>query len=92
MLPVGRVSDTQAAVVADVAISRKNRIAAYDAQMLSLIVSTIAYFVAAHYINRWLDEMQVPKGFTRSVVVVCAALIVAYAVAIGVDWLASMSE
>ena len=35
--------------------------------MLSLLLSTVAYFVASHYIKRYLDEIGAPKGLTRSV-------------------------
>ena len=56
-------------------------------QVLSIVVSTIAYFVASYFIKRWLDDMQIPKGVTRSIVIFCAALGVAYGVATVVDWL-----
>jgi len=55
--------------------------------VLSIAVSTIAYFVASYYIKRWLDDMQIPSGMTRSVVVFCAALGIAYGVATVIDWL-----
>jgi len=55
--------------------------------VLSIAVSTIAYFVASYFIKRWLDGMEVPRGMTRSVVIFCAALGVAYGVAIVIDWL-----
>jgi len=55
--------------------------------VLSIAVSTIAYFVASYFIKRWLDDMQVPSGMTRSVVIFCAALGIAYGVAIVIDWL-----
>ena len=53
--------------------------------MLSLFVSTIAYFVAAHFIKRYLDDIEIPKGMTRSAVIFCLALGVAYATAFVVD-------
>ena len=55
--------------------------------MLSLVVSTIAYFVASYFIKRYLDDMQIPKGITRSLVIFCLALGVAYGIAFVVDWL-----
>jgi hypothetical protein len=55
-------------------------------QMLSLVVSTIAYFVASHFITRYLDDIEAPKGFTRSALIFCAAVLVAYGVAFIVDW------
>ena len=56
------------------------------AQMLSFVLSTIAYFIASHYIKRYLDDSGVPKGFTRSVVIFLAAALIAYGVAFLVDW------
>ena len=54
--------------------------------MLGLIVSTVAYFIANHYIKRYLDEIEAPQGFTRSVLTFCAAAVIAYGVAFAVDW------
>jgi hypothetical protein len=54
--------------------------------MLSLVLSTAAYFVASHYIKRYLDDLGAPKGFTRSVSAFCLALLIAYGVAFIVDW------
>jgi hypothetical protein len=54
--------------------------------MLSLVVSTLAYFVASHYFKRYLDDLGAPKGLTRSVVIFCLALMIAYGVAFIVDW------
>ena len=56
--------------------------------MLSIVLSTVAFFVARYYVNRYLDDIDVPKTFTRGAVAFCAALLVAYAVAYFVDWLA----
>jgi hypothetical protein len=55
-------------------------------KVLTLIVSTAAYFIASHYIKRYLDEMQAPPGFTRSLLTFCAAVLIAYGVAFAVDW------
>ena len=56
--------------------------------MLSLVLSTVAFFVAAYFIKRYLDGMDIPKGMTRSVVVFTLALAVSYGVALIVDWIA----
>jgi VIT1/CCC1 family predicted Fe2+/Mn2+ transporter len=53
--------------------------------MTSLIVSTIAYFIAAFFIKRWLDGMDIPKTMTRSIVIFVGAAVVAYGVAFVVD-------
>ena len=60
--------------------------------MLSLIVSTVAYFIASHYIKRYLDEIEAPKGFTRNALTFCAAVLIAYGVAFAVDWAEGLGE
>ena len=57
--------------------------------MLSLVVSTIAFFVASYFIKRYLDDSGVPKGMTRGLVVFIAALAICYGVAWAVDWIAA---
>jgi hypothetical protein len=54
--------------------------------MTSIVVSTIAFFVASWFIKRQLEEMDIPKGMTRSLTVFALALAVSYAVALAVDW------
>jgi hypothetical protein len=61
-------------------------------EVLSLIVSTVAYFIASHYIKRYLDDIEAPTGFTRSALTFCAALLIAYGVAFAVDWAESLAE
>jgi VIT1/CCC1 family predicted Fe2+/Mn2+ transporter len=56
--------------------------------MLSIVISTIAFFVASFFIKRHLEGMDIPKGMTRNVTVFVLALLVAYGVAAAVDWLA----
>jgi hypothetical protein len=56
--------------------------------MLGLVVATVAYFVAAYFIKRQLEEMGIPKGFTRGLSVFVLALAVAYGVAWLVDLIA----
>ena len=53
--------------------------------MLSIVLSTIVFFVAAFFIKRWLDDMGIPKTMTRSIVVFVAAAVVSYGVAFVVD-------
>ena len=50
------------------------------------MISTIAFFVAAYFIKRYLDEIGVPKTAVRGLVVFVLALAVAYGVAFTVDW------
>ena len=53
--------------------------------MTSLVLSTIAFFVAGFYIKRYLDGIGVPKTMTRGLVIFVLALAVAYGVAFIVD-------
>jgi len=53
--------------------------------MLSIVVSTIAYFVAAYFIKRWLDGMDIPKGMTRTLVIFVGAAVISYGVALVVN-------
>jgi len=53
--------------------------------MASLVISTIAYFIAAFFIKRWLDGMDIPKSMTRSLVIFVGAAVVSYGVAFVVD-------
>jgi VIT1/CCC1 family predicted Fe2+/Mn2+ transporter len=52
----------------------------------SLVVSTIAFFVASYFIKRWMDENDIPKGMTRSMTVFVLAAAVSY----GVGWLVGL--
>jgi hypothetical protein len=57
--------------------------------VLSLIASTIVFFVASYFIKRYLDRIDIPKSMTRSLVIFCLALALSYGVAVLVDFLAS---
>lgn len=59
--------------------------------MLSLVISTIAFFVASYYIKRWADNNDFPKGLTRSISIFVFALAIAYAVAWIVDKVAAFA-
>lgn len=52
----------------------------------NLIISTIAFFIAAWYVNRYLDEQEIPRGMTRGVLVFTFASILSWGVGEGVDW------
>lgn len=56
--------------------------------MLSLIISTIAFFVIGYYARRWADSNDIPRGMTRNVSIFAAALAAAYAIAWAVDHVA----
>jgi hypothetical protein len=53
--------------------------------LLSLVVSTVAFFAAAYFIKRWADDNDIPKGMTRNISVFVLALGIAYGVAWIVD-------
>ncbi len=48
--------------------------------LLDLILSTIAFFVAVHYLRRYLDDMEVRKGMTRSILIFVLASVASTAV------------
>ena len=51
----------------------------------SLVVSTVAYFIAAFFIRRRLEDWGIPAGMTRSLSVFVLALAVSYGVGYAVD-------
>ena len=53
--------------------------------VLNLGLSTVAFFVAGHYMKRYLDGMDIPKGMTRNLTIFCVALAASYGVAVAVD-------
>jgi hypothetical protein len=53
--------------------------------MLSLFLSTVAFFVASFFMRRYLEDMGIPKGMTRATVIFVSAIAVAYGVAFLVD-------
>lgn len=55
--------------------------------ILNLVLSTVAFFVASYYCNRYLDEFGLPKGMTRSILVFSVSVAISYAVGFGVDLL-----
>ena len=56
--------------------------------LLSIIVSTIAFFATSYFAKRWADDNDLPKGMTRGVAIFAVALAVAYGAAWAVDHLA----
>lgn len=55
--------------------------------MLSLIISTLVFFVAAWTLNRYLDEQEIGKGMTRGVLVLVLASLVSWGAGAAVDWM-----
>jgi predicted PurR-regulated permease PerM len=54
--------------------------------MWNLIISTIVFVIAAWYLRRYLDEQGIPKGITRSLLVLVLASFVSWAAGGVVDW------
>ncbi len=63
----------------------------YNARMLSLGLSTVAFFVASYFIKRYLDEIGIPRTLVRGLVVFVLALAAAYGVAFLVDRAAGLA-
>ena len=55
--------------------------------MWNLIISTIAFIIAAWYIRRYLDEQGIPKGMTRGILVVALAYVVSWGAGEAADWI-----
>ena len=70
--------------------ARAGKLPPYNARMLSIVLSTIAFFVASYFIKRYLDGIGIPKTMVRGMVVFVLALAVAYGVAFVVDWSAGI--
>ena len=54
--------------------------------IVSLVVSTIAFFAASYFIKRWAEDNDFPKGMTLNASIFAAALAIAY----GVAWLVDL--
>lgn len=54
--------------------------------MLNLTISTIVFFVAAWFLNRYLDAQKIPKGMTRGMMVLVLASLMSWGVGWAVDW------
>lgn len=55
--------------------------------MWNIVVSTLAFFIAAWYINRWLDNQGIPKGMARSLSVFVLAYLVSWGAGEAIDWI-----
>jgi predicted PurR-regulated permease PerM len=52
----------------------------------NLIISTIVFFIAAWYLHRYLEQREIPKGMTRSLLVFVLASIVSWGAGEATDW------
>lgn len=60
--------------------------------MLSLIISTLVFFVAAWHLNRYLDVQEIGKGMTRGALVFVLAALVSWCAGMAVDRIQVMIE
>ena len=54
--------------------------------MLNLVISTVVFFVAAWFLNRYLDQQGIAKGMTRAMLVFTLAAMVSWGSGALVDW------
>ena len=54
--------------------------------MLTLIISTIVFFIASWIIKRQLEEMEIPEGMTRGVLIFTLATVASLASAAAISW------
>lgn len=54
--------------------------------MWNLIISTLVFFIAAWYLNRFLNEQGIPKGMTRGILVFVLAYMAAWGAGELADW------
>jgi len=53
-----------------------------------IVVSTATYFAVAYVVRRACDEMEIPKGMTRSALIFALALAAAYGASALIDVIA----
>jgi hypothetical protein len=53
--------------------------------MAAIIVSTLVFFVAGFFIKRKLEDMDIPAGMTRNILVFSLASLLSYIAAVLVD-------
>lgn len=54
--------------------------------MLDLILSTIVFFVAGFFINRYLDDQGLDRGMSRKLLVLMLATLASFAASSATDW------
>jgi predicted PurR-regulated permease PerM len=52
----------------------------------NLIISTLAFFISAWYINRFLNQHGIPRGMTRGILVLVLASLAAWGTGVAADW------
>jgi hypothetical protein len=54
--------------------------------MWSLLVTTFAFFIGLFYIRRYLDEQGIPKGMTRSILILVLASLLSWGAGAVAGW------
>ena len=54
--------------------------------MLNLTISTIVFFIAAWFLNSYLDVQGIPKGLTRGMMVLVLASLMSWGAGWAADW------
>ncbi|MDX8400837.1 MAG: hypothetical protein R8K20_11420 [Gallionellaceae bacterium] len=54
--------------------------------MWNLVISTVVFFVGAWYIHRYLENQDIPKGMTRSILVFVLASVASWGAGTASDW------
>ncbi len=52
----------------------------------SLLVSTFTFFISIHYVRRYLDAHDLPKGMTRSTLIFVIAALLAWGAGAAAGW------
>jgi hypothetical protein len=60
--------------------------------MISIITSTIVFYIISVYLKRYLDDMAIPKGFTRGIIIFTVAAFGSWMVGAGIDWVQGSPE
>ena len=54
--------------------------------MWNLVISTIAFSIAAWYIHRYMNAQGIPKGMARGILAFTLSSLISWGVGEGVDW------
>lgn len=60
--------------------------------MWNMVISTLAFVISAWYLRRYLDEQGIPKGMTRTLLVLVLAYVVSWSAGGAVDWIQAKME
>ncbi len=58
----------------------------------NLLISTLVFFIAAAYLRRYLDAQEIPKGLTRSILVLVLASLASWGAGAVTDWAEEQME